>query len=184
MAETQSFIHPETLWREVGLAAGQTVVHLGCGAGFYLVPAARLVGADGKVIGIDLMADLLEEAEGRARREGVDEVVQTIRANLENPEGSTLEADSADWVLVANILHQSSPTAILTEAARLVKPAGQVLVLDWDTAASPLGPPAEVRVPESAAREQAEAAGLALVKAWRPSPYHYGLLLTPAGQPA
>ena len=184
MAETQSFIHPEALWREVGLAAGQTVVHLGCGAGFYLVPAASMVGADGKVIGIDLMADLLEEAEGRARREGVDGVVQTIRANLENPEGSTLETDMADWVLVANILHQSSPPAILAEAARVVKPTGQVLVIDWNTAASPLGPPAEVRVSEGAAREHAEAAGLAVTKAWRPSPYHYGLLLKPAGQVA
>ena len=177
MAEANSFIRPDELWREVGLAAGQTVVHLGSGPGFYLIPAAKIVGKAGQAIGIDLIADLLEETEGRARREGVAESIQTIRANLENPAGSTLPDQSADWVLVANILHQSDPAAILTEATRLVKPTGQVLIIDWDTAASPLGPPAEVRVPRAVAREQAEGAGLTVQKEFDPSPYHYGLLL-------
>jgi ubiquinone/menaquinone biosynthesis C-methylase UbiE len=181
MAEAKSFIQPEELWREVGLQAGQIVVHLGCGAGFYVVPAAKIVGDSGKVIGIDLLAPLLEETEGRAKRQGVSEVVHTIRANLDLPQGSTLAAASADWVLVANILHQSDPAAILAEAARIIRPAGKVAVLDWDVVATPLGPPAEVRVAPAVAKQQAEAAGLVVTKEWRPSPYHYGLLLRRRG---
>ena len=111
-----SFIRPEDLWESVGLRANQTIVHLGCGAGFFLIPAARVVGHGGKAIGIDIRTDMLAEVESRARREHVEEVVKTRRANLEQPNSSALEDISADWVLVANILHQADPQTILQEA--------------------------------------------------------------------
>lgn len=177
MAEA-SFIHPEQLWREVGLRADQTVVHLGCGAGFYLIPAAHMVGRHGKVIGVDVQANLLEEVEGRARRDGLSDTVHTIRANLEEPRGSTLPDTSADWVLVANILHQSDPPKILTEARRLLRPAGRILVIEWSVAASPFGPPTAQRLTEQHVRTVAEQVGLHVERTLTPSPYHYGLLLT------
>jgi len=173
-----SFIHPERLWRDVGLAAGQTVVHLGCGAGFYLVPAAKLIGASGKAIGIDLLPDLLAETENRAAREGVDAIVHTIRANIELPNGSTLPDQSSDWVLVANILHQSDPQIILTEAARIVGPTGSVLAIEWDTIATPLGPPTDQRISQQTVREIADNIGLFAEETFAPSPYHYGFVFT------
>jgi len=120
----------------------------------------------------------LEEIEGRAAREGVGEIVHTVRANLEKPQGSTLPTQSNNWVLVANILHQSDPVSILTEAARIVTADGFVVVVEWDTVATPLGPPAEVRVPKAATKEMATRVGLELVREFKPSPYHYGLVLT------
>lgn len=173
----KSFIRPDEFWHNLGLRAGQTVVHLGCGAGFYLVPAAVIVGAKGKVTGIDIQAHLLGEAQARAQRHGVTNIVQTRRANLEAEEGSTLDAASADWVLVANILHQAKPAAILREAARVVKREGQVVVVEWDVAASPIGPPTEVRMAKPDTVQEAEQAGLQVLKEFKPSPYHYGLIL-------
>lgn len=175
----QSFIRPEEFWHDLGLRAGQTLVHLGCGAGFYLVPAAKIVGSAGKVIGIDIQAHLLAEAEGRAQREGVGDIVHTIRANLENERGSTLPPASADWVLVANILHQALPAAIFGEAARIVQPDGTVVVVEWDVGASPLGPPNERRIAKPDALTMTEKSGLRLEREFKPSPYHYGLILKP-----
>ena len=175
----QSFIRPDELWHNLGLRAGATVVHLGCGPGFYLVPAAQIVGATGKVIGIDIQAHLLAEAEGRAERSGVGEIVHTVRANLETDKGSTLPPGSADWVLVANILHQASPPAILGEAARVVRSTGVVVVVEWDVGASPFGPPNEARIAKPEALAAAQNHGLTLTAEFKPSPYHYGLLLKP-----
>lgn len=175
--EPTSFIRPDVFWRTVGLQTGETVVHLGCGAGFYLLPAAKLVGKTGKVIGIDVRADMLEEAESRARREEVDDTVHTIRADLEKPKGSTLPADNADWVLVANILHQADPTAILTEAKRIVKPTGAIVVVEWDTIASPMGPPPDQRISQETVQQTIAAVGLTIADTWQPSKYHYGLTL-------
>lgn len=176
----QSFIRPDDLWHNLGLRAGQTVVHLGCGPGFYLVPAAHIVGSSGRVIGIDIQAHLLAEAEGRAQRAGVGDIVHTSRANLETEKGSALEGASADWVLVANILHQAVPAAILGEAARIVRPGGSVVLVEWDVGASPFGPPTEVRIAKPDALAASKATGLTLSSEFKPSPYHYGLILKPA----
>lgn len=175
-SDNTSFIHPENLWREVGLRAGQSVAHFGCGPGFYLIPAAKLVGTSGKVIGVDLLPDLLAEAENRATRAGVGSIVHTIRANLELPNGSTLPNQSTDWVLLANILHQSDPGKLLLEAARVVASAGSVLLIEWDTVATPLGPPHRQRVAQTVAVQAAVASGLIQDRAFAPSPYHYGLV--------
>lgn len=177
-AVTATFLRPAQLWEVLGARANQTVVHLGCGAGYYLVPAAHRVGPRGQVIGIDIRAEMVSEAESRVRRAGVGDTVKVIRANLENPRGSTLADGLADWSLVANILYQASPSKILTEAARVTKPGGTVVIIEWDTAASPIGPPLADRVPKQQVLELAAAVELKLQREFRPSPYHYGLLFT------
>lgn len=171
------FIRPEQFWRALGLRANQTVVHLGCGAGFYIIPAAKIVGRKGQVIGVDVLPDMLQEVEGRAQREDVDDIVRTVRANLENKQGSTLKKDIADWTLVANILYQSDPKKILREAARVTKPGGTIIIVEWDTIATPLGPPIETRLSQSQVLSLAQKDKLKLFQEFNPSPYHYGLLL-------
>lgn len=177
MQTNGSFIRPHDLWDKVGLRADQTVVHLGCGAGFYLIPAAHIVGPYGKVIGVDILPDMLAEAENRARREQLEDVIKTKRADLEKPEATELEPSSVDWVLIANILHQSDPAAIFKEAVRIVADTGRVLVVEWDTSASPFGPPSAKRLPQEKVIEFATAAGLTVEDQFRPSLYHYGLVL-------
>ncbi|MFH1354439.1 MAG: methyltransferase domain-containing protein [bacterium] len=174
---TEPFIRPEKFWCALGLRANQTVAHLGCGAGFYIIPAAKIVGHKGQVIGVDVLPDMLQEVEGRARREGVDDIVRTVRANLENKRGSTLKKDIADWTLVANILYQSDPVKILREAARVTKPGGTIIIVEWDIISTPLGPPVETRVSQSQVLALAEKIKLKFSDEFNPSPYHYGLLL-------
>ncbi len=174
MAETNSFIRPDTLWRSLGLRAQQTVVHLGCGAGFYLIAAAKIVGKNGKVIGVDVRPDILAEVENKARQHGV--TVHTMRANVENTPGSAIPDKSVDWVLVANILHQSDPYKILTEAKRIVAANGHVAVVEWNTSATPFGPPVEKRRHDNEMKEIAESLGLTQIKKFEPSPYHFGLI--------
>lgn len=178
VVHSSSFIRPDALWRMIGIRAGQTIVHLGCGAGFYLAPAAKLVGKEGRIVGVDIRADMLAEALSRAEREGVGDSVHVVRANLEDKRGSTLNPASTDWVLVANILHQANPDLILTEARRLVKKDGKVIVIEWDTIATPLGPPPASRVPKQTVLDICIKIGLTLRRELNPSPYHYGLLLS------
>lgn len=180
MNSDTSFIRPDEFWQNLGLRAGQVIVHLGCGAGFFLIPAAKVVGAEGKAIGVDVLPNMLAEVEGKAVREGLDKIIETVRANLEEQEGSTLPTDMADWVLVANILHQSHPESIVRESARVVKPEGRVALVEWDVGASPFGPPVEARIAKPDVIDVAVGAGLTVEKEFRPSPYHYGLILKPS----
>lgn len=177
MADTQSFIRPEILWQTVGLKAGQTVVHLGCGPGFYVVSSAKIVGMGGQAIGVDIRPDMLVETTSRAQREGVEKNVRTIRGNIENANGTTLADASADVVLMVSILHQSHPGKVLSEAVRVVKPEGRLVIIAWNTSATAFGPPVEKRISEADMKETLTNYKLRVVKTFSPSPYHYGLVV-------
>lgn len=180
MAQRNPFIRPDTFWHALMLRANQSVVHLGCGAGFYIIPAARIVGKKGKAIGVDILPDMLAEVENKAQQFDLSDIVTTFRANIENTPGSPIDDHSMDWVLIANILHQSDPQKVFQEARRIVSANGHVAVVGWATSATPLGPPSEKRISEDDVKRVAEENGLALVKEFAPSPYHYGLVLAPA----
>ena len=55
----------------LSLTAGHTVLDLCCGAGASAIPAARVTGPQGRVLGIDVAESLLEIARTRAAREGL-----------------------------------------------------------------------------------------------------------------
>lgn len=174
----QNFIRPDEFWRLLDVRAGQTIVHLGCGAGYYLIPAAKIVGQKGQVIGIDIRQDMLDEANSRAERENVKSTIRLLRLDLESDPLDTLPAQVADWVLVANILHQTEAAKIFERAIHAVKPAGKIVVAEWDTVATPLGPPTEKRRPKKDILALAARLKLKVAEEFKPSPYHYGLLLT------
>ncbi|OGY37267.1 MAG: hypothetical protein A3E36_01110 [Candidatus Andersenbacteria bacterium RIFCSPHIGHO2_12_FULL_45_11b] len=179
MAESNPFIRPDTFWHTLMLRANQSVVHLGCGAGFYIIPAARIVGKKGKAIGVDIRPDMLAEVDNKAQQFGLDTIVKTFRANIENTPGSPIGEHSMDWVLVYNILHQSDPNKVFQEARRIVSMNGHIVVSGWATVATPLGPPHEKRRSEEEVKQIAKQNGFSLVKEFAPSPYHYGLILSP-----
>lgn len=175
---SSSFIRPEKFWRTVGLKANQVVVHLGCGAGYFIVPAAKQVGPGGRAIGVDIRPDMLAETEARAKLEGVTETVQTLRADLEQAAPRGLPQHAADWVLMVNIHYQAEPAPIFAQAQKVVKYSGKVAAVWWDIAATPLGPPHDRRFTQDEIKHFAHQAGLTFMKAVSVSPYHDALIFT------
>jgi arsenite methyltransferase len=57
-----------------GLQPGQTVLDLGCGAGLDAFVARNEVGATGRVIGVDMTAEMIAKARDNAAKLGVDNV--------------------------------------------------------------------------------------------------------------
>ena len=71
-----AFVQPftERLFRDAGIGRGMKVLDLGSGAGDVALLAARLVGSEGEVVGIDTNPAILETARGRARDAGCSNV--------------------------------------------------------------------------------------------------------------
>jgi ubiquinone/menaquinone biosynthesis C-methylase UbiE len=122
---------------------------------------------------------MLAEVENKAQQYGLSDIITTFRANIENTPGSPINEHSMDWVLIANILHQSDPTKVFQEARRVVSAKGHIVVVGWAMAATPLGPPNERRISEDEVKRIAAENGLDLTKEFAPSPYHYGLIMHP-----
>lgn len=48
------FLKPQNIVASIGIKSGQRVADLGCGSGFYVLAAAKMVGNTGRVLAIDV----------------------------------------------------------------------------------------------------------------------------------
>jgi ubiquinone/menaquinone biosynthesis C-methylase UbiE len=111
-----------------GVAPGMHVLDIASGSGEPALPAARRVGAEGRVLGTDLIPSVLELARERAAREGLGNVtfeVQDAEA-LDVPAGA-FDVATARWAL-ASIPDVAKALAHLHRALR---PGGALVVACW-----------------------------------------------------
>jgi ubiquinone/menaquinone biosynthesis C-methylase UbiE len=172
-------LDPEAVLARAGVRAGFTVADLGCGTtGYFILPAARMVGPAGRAIAVDIIKSILTSVASRARFEGLTSL-ETLWADCESPGGVKLVDNTCDITLVVNNMYQAKKRGVfLAEAARITKPGGKVVVIDWKTAASPLGPLPAQRVAPEIIKPEAEKVGLTLIESYEPGPYHWGMNFT------
>lgn len=173
---TAGFLHPERILRYLDIRPGMNVADFGAGAGHFSIPAARLVGENGKVYAIDIQKSSLDFIKSKANLEHLLRV-ETVWADLELPKGSRLLDNAVDLVIIANILFQSEKKSeVMREAWRILRSGGRLAILEWDETPFPVGPPMMLRVQKSSAKRLAEEAGFALEKEFEAGSHHYGLL--------
>ncbi|MFA6993168.1 MAG: class I SAM-dependent methyltransferase [Patescibacteria group bacterium] len=177
-------LDPQAVLAVSGVKLGSRVADLGCGAvGHFVFPASQLVGKSGKVYAVDIRATVLDGIKRRAHLAGLENI-QVLRANLENNKGTGLPDGSADVAMLINVLFQNDKREeVLREALRVVKPGGTLLVIDWRSEPSVIGPVAERRVRSEGVARFCQAQGAELVKRFEPSKWHFGLLFKKINKP-
>jgi ubiquinone/menaquinone biosynthesis C-methylase UbiE len=168
--ERKNWQDPEAILAEVGLGPGMVFADLGCGEGFFALPAARIVGKDGRVYALDIDAesiDLLKEAAGE---EGLENITAVAGAG----ESTVLREACADIVFFGTVLHDfADAAAVLRNARTMISPAGRLIDLDWKKEPMELGPPVEIRFDEGTASRLISGAGFVIEESREIGPYHY-----------
>ena len=155
--EREAALKPEKLLRDLGLSEGMTIADIGCGPGFFTIPAAKIVGEHGHALAADIQGEMLSTVRSRALEHGLN----NVRIVKTNDREIPIASGSCDYVLLAFTLHEIDHRAsFLHRAARTLKPGGRMIVIEWDKAPGPIGPPLEDRITPEELAADAQAAGL------------------------
>ena len=165
----------ETL-RRLGIESGTTLVEVGCGNGYFALPAARIT-EPATVYALDL-----DELSRIADQQGIDNV-HTIHGDARSLSRHLPEA--ADVVLIANLFHGiDHPSNVVRQATDVLSPGGRLVVVNWHALpretttvdGEPRGPPTDRRLsPEGTERTVLDAIGGTLTRQVDLPPYHYAL---------
>jgi ubiquinone/menaquinone biosynthesis C-methylase UbiE len=115
----------QTLMRYV--KSGMTVLDLGCGTGYFSIPMSNLVGANGKVIAVDVQSAMLEKLESKLTNS-----TNKNRITLIEGEVTSLRfSNEIDFALAAYVFHElPDQFAALKHLHDIVKPGGVILILE------------------------------------------------------
>jgi ubiquinone/menaquinone biosynthesis C-methylase UbiE len=161
---------PEKILASIGLEPGMVFVDMGCGDGYFALPAARAAGPRGKVYANDIDAG----AVGRLREQAAKEGLRNLSAEVREAEATVACEGCADIVFFGIDLHDfRDPVQVLRNARRMLCPKGRLADLDWKDEPMEFGPPQEKRFSIDKARGLIESAGLRIVSISEPGPCHY-----------
>lgn len=130
----------EQVFRSAGLEPGMRVLDIGCGVGDVSFRAAKLVGPEGEVIGVDKSPQATALAAQRAAAAGLTNV-HFITADL-----MEFALDEPVDALVGRLvlMYFSDPAVLLRKLAQFVRPGGVIAFHELDATASKVIPSSEL----------------------------------------
>jgi len=117
---------PMKTLRGASLQAGQTILEVGSGTGFFTIPAARIIGDEGCLIAMEPLADYAKRLSDKVQRADLTNVRVVRRDALD----TGLDSSSVDRVLLFGVIpFPLLPlNKLLPEMRRVLKPGGRLAV--------------------------------------------------------
>jgi ubiquinone/menaquinone biosynthesis C-methylase UbiE len=125
----------EALLVQAAVAPGQRVLDLGCGTGTLAI-LVKQRQPEAQVLGLDADAEILELAQRKADRAGIE--IEFARGLADQLPAADASYDRVVSTLFFHHLASATKQAVLGEIARVLKPGGQLHVADWTEPADPL----------------------------------------------
>ena len=117
----------------IGAGAGQHVLDVATGPGEPALSLAGILGAEGRVIGVDVVPAMIEAADREARRRGLPNASFRVASAEELP----FADDSFDAVVSRfGVMFFPSPLEGLREMLRVLKPGGRLALAVWNHASA------------------------------------------------
>jgi len=161
---------PNEVVEALDLKPGETIADIGSGSGYFALRFAAHVRDEGRVLAVDIDPEMIRYLNRRVRDAGVRNV-QTILAEPADP---LLPDASVDRFVVVDTWHHiEKPLDYLARMKRILKPGGQVVMIDYHKRELPVGPPVEIKIARDELVRQMEANGFQLAKEHTFLPYQY-----------
>ena len=123
------YFGPAKTLRGAGPLQGRRVLEIGCGTGFFTLPAAELIGGEGELVAIDVLQESVDHVSQRVSDSGLE----NVRVHLASALDTGLESGSFDTVLLFGVIPAPMLPleALLSEVHRLLREDGTLAVWPW-----------------------------------------------------
>ncbi|MGH9198977.1 MAG: class I SAM-dependent methyltransferase [Acidimicrobiia bacterium] len=166
---------PHDVLKALDLKPGEVIADIGAGSGYFAFRLAHHVGPTGRVYAVDINPDMVLHMNRRIRDTETRNLVTVLAA----PDDPLLPDASIDRFFICDTWHHIEDQAkYLALIKRMLKPGGQVVIIDFHKKELPVGPPTEMKIARDDLVRQVESSGFALAREHTFLPYQYFLVFS------
>ncbi len=134
---------PAEVVKALKLKEGEVIADIGAGSGYFTFRLAEAVGRTGRVYAVDVNPDMIRHLNRRVRDMKVGNVVTVLCA----PDDPLLCDGSVDRFFICDTWHHiEGHPRYLALLKKMLKPGGEVVMIDFKKEKTPVGPPMEMRI--------------------------------------
>jgi arsenite methyltransferase len=164
---------PHEVLKALGIKGGEVIADIGAGSGYFTFRLAHHVGSSGRVYAIDVSPDMILHLNRRIR----DLKPSNVHAILADPDDPLLPEQSVDRFFFCDSWHHiENQTKYLSHIKTMLKPGGEIVMIDFHKKEIPLGPPMQMRIAREELIKQMESNGFRVAKEHTFLPYQYFLV--------
>jgi arsenite methyltransferase len=164
---------PQEVLAALDIKPGEIIADIGAGSGYFTFRLARHVSERGKVYAVDVSPDMILHI-NRAIR---DLKVTNVVSILADPDDPLLPVASVNRFFFSDSWHHiENQTKYLSLMKKLLKPNGEIVMIDFHKKETPSGPPLTMRIAREDLIKQMESNGFRLTKEHTFLPYQYFLV--------
>ena len=164
---------PHEVITALNLKEGEVIADIGSGSGYFTFRLAHHVGDTGRVYAVDVSPDMFLHLNRRIRDLPATNVVPIFSV----PDDPLLIDGSIDRFFICDTWHHIADHArYLALMKKMLKPGGQVVMIDFKKAETPVGPPMEMRIGRDDLLKEMEANGFKLAAEHTFLPHQYFLV--------
>jgi arsenite methyltransferase len=171
-----AYQQPQKVVTALELKGGEVVADVGAGSGYFALRLAQAVGPAGRVYAVDISPEMTLHLNRRIRDLGI----LNLQTMLAPPDDPLLRDASVDRFFLCDTWHHiDNQAGYLALMKRMLRPGGQVVMIDFQKKELPLGPPLAMKIAREDLIRQMEGAGFKLVREHTFLPYQYFLVFAP-----
>ncbi len=140
-------IDERAVFDQLQLKGGEVVVDAGSGVGNYALALAGSAGSGSRIYAFDLWREGIDELNRRIAGSGLENLTADL---ADVSQGIPLGDGAADVLLMVTVLHDlvedGKGDGALREAARVLKPGGRLVIVEFNKTEGSPGPPLHVRL--------------------------------------
>ena len=167
---------PHEVLTALAIKPGEVIADIGAGSGYFTFRLAHHLGDKGKIYAVDVSPEMILHLNRRIR----ELKAINVSSILADPDDPLLPEGSVNRFFFSNSWHHiENQTKYLSLIKKILKPGGEVTMIDFHKKELPVGPPMQMKITREDLIKQMENNGFRLTKEHTFLPYQYFLVFSP-----